>query len=194
MGSNPPLASWVHHLIPTLQELEYFWLAELPMGIHAWHTINHYTHVPLTGQVCVQHTFIKSCEGICIIGAYVNQQCEPTCHLTQAGLQAWCGCAHTATRPNTLSPLTVLPSAIRRNAMPCLDFFMLPYAPAWERTYSSDSIIALTWNCDGEQRSCDPHTALVDSSHRPTSPWRSMCSCLLLLLSVIKENQPVRRW
>ena len=106
--------------------------------------------------------------------------------------QAWYGCTHTATRPNTLSPLTVLSSAIRRNAMLCLGFSTSLHAPVRERACSSDSVIALTWNCD-EGRDCVTPTPLELMVPIGQHPGRSVCSHSLLLLSVIKENQPIRR-
>ena len=73
------------------------------------------------------------------------------------GWQALSGCAHSATRPKTLSPLVALFGAIRRNAMLMLEFFCLALC--------TNSIISLVSNCDnGGQRSCDPHTSWVEHS------------------------------
>ena len=127
---------------------------------------------------------LSPCKGIHPVGAYVNQQCKLWCHLTQGVVVAWSGCTHTATMLNTLSPLIVLSSTIRRNAMLCLGFSTSPHAPAWERACSSDSITALNWNCDRKQRSCDPHTTWVDISHRSTS----LEKCMQLLIAITACN------
>ena len=101
---------------------------------------------------------------------------------------AWCGCVHTATRPNTLSPLTVLSCTIRRNATSHLGFFMSPYPPAWERACSSLIVVSLTWNCKGGR---DHVTPILPELTAPIGQhlWRSACSCSFSLLQLNNFSQ-----
>ena len=103
--------------------------------------------------------------------------------------QDWCGCVHTATRPNTLSPLSVLSGTIRRNAISCLGFSMLPHAPAWKRAHSTESIISLNQNCERGDR--DHVTTILPGLMAPIGqhPWRSACSHSFLLLKLKTFSQ-----
>ena len=80
---------------------------------------------------------------------------------------AWCCCAHTMASLNAISPLTILPSAIKRYATWHWGFSASSHAPVSERAKSSDQVTSFTWNHDREgQISWGPHSIWVNSFHR----------------------------
>ena len=83
--------------------------------------------------------------GTCRAPLLSHKRCMPNYHLCQwvgwvsftasskEERHAWCGCAHTVASPNAISPSTVLPGAIKRNAMSHLGLSKSPHAPAHGR-------------------------------------------------------------
>ena len=82
---------------------------------------------------------------------------------------AWCGCVHTTTRLNTLSPLTALSGTIRINAISCLSF-LCHALHLLGRGHVVLTVLSLSLGpVKGGQRLCDPHTTLDEGSHGSTS-------------------------
>ena len=173
-------------MAPTLQELSYLQLAEMPMAlllstpsimVLIWPSLDKGTcRVPW-----LSHTKLYAQLTPLLMSrvSFLTASSKEERH-------AWCGCAHTAASLNIISPSMVLPGMIKRYVISCWGFSASPHAPAQERAKSSDWVTSVTWNHDREgQISWDPHSIWVNFSIG-WGLWQNVHSCPLLLLSVLE--------
>ena len=92
----------------------------------------------------------------------------------RVGKWAWCGCAHTTVRPNTLSHPMAIWGTINKNAMTCLGLSVLPHDSARERAVTCACVITYKWRVVYiGQKPCNPPVTLVVGSQRPASVERA---------------------